>query len=53
MNRSRTAAIVVIVLAVLFLIYVFFINGGADQVDELGTPGGEAAGATSTEPAGD
>jgi hypothetical protein len=50
MNRNRTIAIVIIVLAVLFLIYVFFINGGAGQVDELGTPGASTD-ATSTEPA--
>lgn len=53
MNRSRTIAIVVIVLAVLFLIYVFFINGGAGQVDDLGTTGADPAAPTSTEPAGE
>ncbi|EYD75514.1 hypothetical protein Rumeso_02924 [Rubellimicrobium mesophilum DSM 19309] len=54
MNRSRTWAILIGVLAVLFLIFVFFRTGGREQAPEVATPTaeeGQTAAPTSTEPA--
>ena len=53
MSRSQLFAILAVVAAIAVLLFIFTATGGPEEVEDLDAPAGEAAGATSIEPAGE